>query len=204
MAREAKFYQDGDRIDYTNSSGSDISAGDVINLGSRIGIALTDIADGETGAVKVEGIFKIAAITGTAFSIGNKLYWDPTNSQLEVNAGLSAGDASAADGNTGDGTVGSISAGDNAIAETWTLECISTATDGGTFSVIGSKTGRMDDAEVGSAYDNGKIAFTISDGDTDFAEGDTFTIDITEENVEAGWAPYAKESATDEAYVKIG
>jgi predicted phage tail protein len=55
------------------------------------------------------------------------------------------------------GTVLSLSAGQNAIAETWTLSCI----DGNLFSVIGSVSGRKDDAKVGVAYNNGLIGFTI-------------------------------------------
>lgn len=83
-------------------------------------------------------------------------------------------------GNTGDGTCTGV-AGDvkNTIEETFTLTCIAEAANAGTFSVIGSKSGRLADAEVGVAYDSDYIDFTLNDGATDFALGDIFTIDIS-------------------------
>ena len=77
----------------------------------------------------------------------------------------------------GTGTLSGETATSNAVDETWTLECIATATDGGTFSVSGEITGSTSDATVGDPYDNGKIKFTIQDGDVDFDLGDTFTFD---------------------------
>lgn len=83
--------------------------------------------------------------------------------------------------NTGDGTCTGVT-GDlkNTIEETFTLTCTAAAADGGTFSVVGSKTGRLADAEVGVAYDSDFINFTLNDGATDFVVGDTFTIEISE------------------------
>lgn len=81
--------------------------------------------------------------------------------------------------NTGNGTCGSVAGKANTIPETFTLKCTATATNGGTFSVVGSKTGRLKDASVGVAYDSEYIGFTIADGTTDFAVGDSFTIAVT-------------------------
>lgn len=65
------------------------------------------------------------------------------------------------------------------ITETWTITCITAAANGGTFSVVGSVTGAQANAVVGTAYNNGKIAFTINDGTVDFTVGAQFTIATT-------------------------
>ena len=62
------------------------------------------------------------------------------------------------------------------VAETWTLTCTVAATDGGTFSVVGSVSGAQSDATVGTDYDNGIIQFLINDSTTDFAVSDVFTL----------------------------
>lgn len=80
--------------------------------------------------------------------------------------------------NTGNGTCGSVAGKAKTIPETFTLKCTTAATNGGTFSVVGSITGRLKDASVGVAYDSEYLGFTIADGTTDFAVGDTFTIAI--------------------------
>lgn len=82
-------------------------------------------------------------------------------------------------GNTGNGTCGSVVGGPSTIPETFTLTCIAAATNSGTFSVVGSKSGRLADAVVAVAYTSEFIDFTIADGTTDFAVDDTFTIAIT-------------------------
>lgn len=80
--------------------------------------------------------------------------------------------------NTGNGTCGSVAGGAKTIPETWTLKCTAAATNGGTFSVVGSVTGRIADASVGVAFASDLINFTIADGTTDFAAGDSFTIEV--------------------------
>jgi hypothetical protein len=80
--------------------------------------------------------------------------------------------------NTGDGTVASVTAPISTVTEDWTLTCTAATVDGGTFSVIGSVSGAQADATVGVAYDNGFVAFTITDGVADWVVGDTITISI--------------------------
>jgi hypothetical protein len=82
---------------------------------------------------------------------------------------------------TGNGTVTNVDSTVNAPTETWTLTCISTATNGGVFSVEGSVSGTYSvNATVGVPYSNDRISFTINDGTTDFALGDEFTIPVTQ------------------------
>lgn len=96
----------------------------------------------------------------------------------------SAGAATPGGGNVGNGTVTPIGVSDQFTkTETWTLSCIHAAVNGGIFAVSGSVTGARGNATVGSAFvsnsivpGNSEITFTINDGATDFAVGDSFTI----------------------------
>jgi len=95
-------------------------------------------------------------------------------------------DAAVADvGNTGNGTVGSlVVANASTLTETITLTCVDEATNGGEFHVTGGDGRSLGIATVGTPFtaDDSSIGFTISDGATDFAEGDIFTIDTTAAN----------------------
>lgn len=68
--------KDGKRLTYTNGSGSDISSGDVVLVGSQIGIATTDIANGEVGELAMEGVFEVPKTGGAAFVDGTAIIWD--------------------------------------------------------------------------------------------------------------------------------
>ena len=80
---------------------------------------------------------------------------------------------------TGNGTLTGIEAAPAAVTETWTLTCTAAAVDGGTFSVVGSVSGAMAAATVGTPYSAALIKFTINDGTVDFTVGKTFTIPVT-------------------------
>lgn len=82
MAREASYVQIGDRIDFVNTTGADIVAGEVIPMVSRVGVALTNIAQDEVGAVKITGVFMVPAVTGTTFAVGDLVYWNDTSSYV--------------------------------------------------------------------------------------------------------------------------
>lgn len=83
-------------------------------------------------------------------------------------------------GNTGNGTVTGVAVGQAAAKdESWEIECITAAPNGGTFKVTGSVSGlQTAQATVGVAYnsDGGELQFTINDGAVDFIVGDKFTI----------------------------
>lgn len=78
--------------------------------------------------------------------------------------------------NTGNGYVSAERASTSPVDETWTL----TATNATTFSVTGSVSGAQANATVGTAYDNGIVAFTIIAGGTAFEAGDEFTFDVAD------------------------
>ncbi len=75
-----KYIMSGEVIDYV--AGSAISSGQILLIGLRIGVALTSIANGATGAAQVKGIFTIAKLSTDVVAQGALLYWDNTNSRL--------------------------------------------------------------------------------------------------------------------------
>jgi len=77
-----KYVMSGDVLDYV--AGSAISAGQVLLIGVRIGVAMTAIANGATGAVAVEGVFTIAKLSTDVVAQGDLLYWDNTNSRMTL------------------------------------------------------------------------------------------------------------------------
>ena len=103
------FIAEGNSVAWTNGTGSAVSSGDVVEMSHTIGIAITDIADGATGTVAIEGVFNVPKVSAAVFSAGEKLIWD-------TSAG--AFDDSSATPATGDITGGAIAAADGANTET--------------------------------------------------------------------------------------
>lgn len=60
--------------------------------------------------------------------------------------------------------------------EEYVLTCESVAPRGGTFGVVGSRSGVLPDATVGTVYKTPHVEFYIDFGDVDFALGDRFVI----------------------------
>lgn len=88
-------------------------------------------------------------------------------------------------GNTGDGTVTSVSGGGATVPGTYTVECLRAETNGGLFEITGPN-GFVGSAQIPAgagnsiAFSSDEINLTITDGSTDFAIGDKFTIAVTE------------------------
>lgn len=93
------YVQEGHVIDHTASGAK--SSGQVILMGTRIGVAQVDIANAATGSVRVTGVHTIAKLSTDVVAQGAALYWDNTNSRLTTtSAGNTyAGWATAAAGN---------------------------------------------------------------------------------------------------------
>lgn len=86
------FVQPGDKLTHANSSGSDISAGDVVEIGSMVAIADVDIADGESGTVTIAGVHEVAKTTGTAWSQGDMIDWDTSAGEFHTGLTPATGD----------------------------------------------------------------------------------------------------------------
>jgi flagellar hook protein FlgE len=91
--------------------------------------------------------------------------------------GTSGGPAAPAYGanNVGNGTVTGLAATGATVAQTVTL----TATSATQFSVVGSVSGNLGTATVGTPFTSGQLDFTINAGSTAFAVGDTATVATT-------------------------
>ena len=109
------------------------------------------------------------------------------------------GVATADGGNTGDGTVTLLvlAAGGPAIIGTYVLTCITAVTNGGIFDLV-DPNGKIVATNItilaGAggiiAFSGGGISFTITDGSTDFAADDFFTLTVV-----AGSLKYNKSLA---------
>lgn len=53
------FIQAGNVLAWTNTSGADVSSGDIVAIGSLVGIAVTDILQGNVGSVNLEGVYTV-------------------------------------------------------------------------------------------------------------------------------------------------
>ncbi len=74
--------------------------------------------------------------------------------------------------NVGNGTVSAMSATAATVAQTITM----TATSATQFAVVGSVSGALGTATVGTPFTSGQINLTINAGSTAFATGDTITV----------------------------
>jgi len=97
------FVQHGSSVEYT--AGANISSGDVVIVGSLVGIAATDIANGATGTVAIEGVFEVACNSADVITQGMTLDWDASASEFVDAIG------SAATGDNEDGVVAVTAAG---------------------------------------------------------------------------------------------
>jgi hypothetical protein len=105
---------------------------------------------------------------------------------------------------TGNGTCTKASPAYSAAAKagSYSVVCLEKTTDSGTFAVMRPDGTQDGIATVGAAYD-GQVKFTIADGSTDFAAGDTFTVPVT---IAAGSGKYVLSlaAATDGSQVPAG
>lgn len=79
----AEYTQAGDNIDYT--AAEKIEYMQVVPLADRIGIALENIAAGDTGTVTLTGAFKLPAADG-AIEVGAKVYFDAAAGKVTTTA----------------------------------------------------------------------------------------------------------------------
>lgn len=73
---------------------------------------------------------------------------------------------------TGNGTLTAYDGGADSVAETFTI----TASDATTFAVVGSVSGSLGNATVGSAFAHANLNFLLTAGATPFVAGDTWIL----------------------------
>jgi predicted RecA/RadA family phage recombinase len=85
--------QPGNRITWTNGTGSAVAAGAVVVLGALICIACVDIANGATGELATEGVFelpKVADTSGHAIAQGEAVVFDVSTGKIDLGAAVAA------------------------------------------------------------------------------------------------------------------
>lgn len=86
------FVRPGDTITYVNA-GSAIAAGAIVVMGTAlIGIALVDIASGESGEVAISGVHQVTKVAGTAWVLGDLISWDASAPGFEKGPTPASGD----------------------------------------------------------------------------------------------------------------
>lgn len=102
MSKNKKFH--GTTMDYKNGTGSDIASGDIIELESRIAVALVDILDGESGSADLEGVYELPKTAPEVIAQGDHLYYDTVTGLITgvsgantIDAGTAWEDAASAD-----------------------------------------------------------------------------------------------------------
>lgn len=108
---KATYWQRGETLDYTPAS-ADVENGQVIDLGTRIGVAGTNITKGQQGQIHVVGVFAMDKKSTEAVQMGAALYYNATDGVITASAdngqtggdkveytpaGYAAADAAAAD-----------------------------------------------------------------------------------------------------------
>lgn len=66
----------------TFTAGAAYSSGDPVIIGSVIGIATADVANGAVGEAQLVGVFELAKKSADTPSAGAKAYWDNTNKEV--------------------------------------------------------------------------------------------------------------------------
>jgi predicted RecA/RadA family phage recombinase len=86
------FVTEGKILNWPNGTGSAVSSGEVVVIGDLVGVALVDIADGESGSVQISEVFTLTKTAGTAWNQGDKLDFDVSASAFDKGITPAAGD----------------------------------------------------------------------------------------------------------------
>lgn len=92
--------QEGILLDYTNDTGSDLKSGDIVFLGSLCCQVVVDIADGDSGSLRSQGVIKLTKDAAFSPVLGDKCDFDGTSLAVAAvaNSGLLMGTIVSIDG----------------------------------------------------------------------------------------------------------
>ena len=76
---KARYVQRGESIDYTPAEA--VAAGDIVKVGSLVGVAKLDIKPGELGALALCGVYEIET-GGTAVPVGSVVCVSPATGKV--------------------------------------------------------------------------------------------------------------------------
>jgi predicted RecA/RadA family phage recombinase len=78
------YIQNGKHLDVLASKA--YASGDIVVEGQLVGVATTDIPNGELGAVSTEGVYAFTKKTATTVAVGDVVHWDATAGKLDKGA----------------------------------------------------------------------------------------------------------------------
>jgi predicted RecA/RadA family phage recombinase len=81
--------QEGKYLDYT--PGSAVASGDIVVIGSLVGVAASDIAANKLGAVAIEGVAEMPCASGATGAQGSAINWYATSGVAHASTGVAAG-----------------------------------------------------------------------------------------------------------------
>lgn len=86
-----RFVYKGETVDYKATK--DLAYGEVVELGTRIGVAASVIKNGEVGTLNITGVYELTATSGEEYKIGDIVYFKnegvtKTKSSSEPTAGI--------------------------------------------------------------------------------------------------------------------
>lgn len=79
-------YQDGNTMDWSNSTGKDVVSGQAVAVGGIAGVAHADIPDGSSGVLHTVGVWILPKVEADAWVRGAKLFLTG-DGKLTVTAG---------------------------------------------------------------------------------------------------------------------
>lgn len=79
------YKQPGAVMEYSNA-GANLSAGDVVLIGSRLGVCEVDIASNSSGSVAMEGVFLVPKADDAAWTQGALIYWDAADEEFNTSS----------------------------------------------------------------------------------------------------------------------
>jgi len=109
---QTQFVHTGDAVDHTPSS--DVSAGDVVEVGTLPLVARHDIPADTLGALAIEGVFDVVKATG-AITAGALVYWDNDGDPVGGTAGSGAATTTATANNLMGRAVAAAASGDATV-----------------------------------------------------------------------------------------
>lgn len=110
--KPALFYHEGKSIDYTPSS--NVTAGDIVLVGTIPMFATQDIAAGVKGSLRADCVVKVPKTSDT-FTAGDAVYWDVDGDPVGGTSGTGAADSSSATGNLMGYAVADAATGDEYV-----------------------------------------------------------------------------------------
>lgn len=75
------YVEQGQTVQFT--AGQAYSSGDVVVLGSMIGVVIADVANGATGVASVEGVFNLPKLDAADIAQGEAVAWDVSAGSID-------------------------------------------------------------------------------------------------------------------------